>query len=171
MSRTRNRPGMTACRAALLTPAWPTSCCRRKKCPRKLIDFVRHVAVNGARIGAVAEETAKPLQQVFAILRTRTGHDFSRYKPNTVRRRLERRMSVNGIDSIAEYARFLRENEPEARALLKDLLISVTSFFRDPEAFEALKATLRGSDEEPEPRAATCGSGWPAAPPERKPTQ
>ena len=55
---------------------------------------------------APPKKPAKPLQQVFAILRTRTGHDFSRYKPNTVHRRLERRMSVNGIDDIAEYAQF-----------------------------------------------------------------
>jgi two-component system CheB/CheR fusion protein len=110
--------------------------------PQKLIDFVKHVAVNGARISTIDEKSSEPLQQVFVILNTRTGYDFSRYKPNTVRRRLERRMSVNGIDDISKYARFLRENEREAKALLKDLLISVTSFFRDPEAFDALKVKL-----------------------------
>ncbi|MBI2859295.1 MAG: PAS domain-containing protein, partial [Chloroflexi bacterium] len=112
--------------------------------PGQIIDFVKHAAVNGNRIGVVAGEAAAPLQQVFAIMRARTGHDFSRYKKSTFHRRLERRMSVNGIDNVAEYARFLRENEREARALLKDVLISVTSFFRDPEAFESLKEKLKG---------------------------
>jgi len=110
--------------------------------PQKLIEFVKHAAVNGARIGTVIKETQEPLQQIFAILRTRTGHDFSHYKQTTFHRRLERRMSVNGIDDIAGYAHFLRENEPEAKALLKDILISVTSFFRDPEAFDVLKEKL-----------------------------
>jgi two-component system CheB/CheR fusion protein len=110
--------------------------------PPKLIEFVKHATVNGTRISAAAENSRGPLQQVFAELRTRTGHDFSHYKPSTVRRRLERRMSVNGINDITKYARFLRENEPEARALLKDLLISVTSFFRDPKAFDALEIKL-----------------------------
>ncbi|MBI2859266.1 MAG: PAS domain-containing protein, partial [Chloroflexi bacterium] len=107
--------------------------------PRHIMQFIKHVVINGNRIRAVAGEAAEPLQQVFAILRTRTGHDVSRYKQATVRRRLERRMSVNGTSDIAEYARFLRDNEPEARALLKDMLISVTSFFRDTEAFGVLK--------------------------------
>ena len=110
--------------------------------PGRLMQFIKHAAVNGARIGATGEST-EPLQQVFATLRARTGHDFSRYKQTTFRRRLERRMSVNGIDDVAEYARFLRENAPEARALLKDVLISVTGFFRDPEAFADLKEKLK----------------------------
>lgn len=107
--------------------------------PGQLLRFVKHAALNGARISEVVQEVQEPLQQIFAILRTRTGHDFSHYKKATVRRRLERRMSVNGIDDIARYARFLRDNESEARSLLRDILISVTSFFRDPQAFDALK--------------------------------
>ncbi len=111
--------------------------------PAKLIQFVRHSAINGARIGASAEEGKEPVQLIFSILRTKTGHDFSRYKQTTIRRRLQRRMSVNQINDFAEYARYLKENEDEVRALLKDLLISVTNFFRDPESFEALKDELK----------------------------
>ena len=51
-------------------------------------------------------------------------------------------MIVNGINNISDYARFLRENEQESKAVLKDILISVTSFFRDPGAFEALKEKI-----------------------------
>ena len=111
--------------------------------PRKLREFVRHLSVNGHRVGTETGESAEPLQQVFASLRSTTGHDFSGYRQATIRRRLERRMSVNGIDTVAEYARFLEENESEPGALLKDILISVTSFFRDSEAFEALKEKLK----------------------------
>ena len=110
--------------------------------PQKLVQFVRHLAINGAKFGG-PEQADKPLQQIFSILRARTGHDFSAYKQATVRRRLQRRMSVNEISDISNYAQFLRGNEEEARALLKDLLISVTNFFRDPEAFEALKGHLK----------------------------
>lgn len=110
--------------------------------PRHLVDFAKRITVDGRRIAGVTEESPEPLQQVFTILRARTGHDFSGYKQTTIRRRLERRMKVNSVNTIADYARFLRDNEPEARALLKDILISVTNFFRDPEAFEALKEKL-----------------------------
>lgn len=111
--------------------------------PGKLIEFVGHLAVNGARLRTHKDENAAPLQRIFAILQTRTGHDFSRYKGSTIRRRLERRLSVNRINDIADYARFLSSNQDEIKALLKDLLISVTNFFRDPEAFEALKVQLK----------------------------
>jgi two-component system, chemotaxis family, CheB/CheR fusion protein len=111
--------------------------------PEKLIKFLKLSAINGARSDTVLKEAAEPLQRIFSILRTRTGHDFSRYKSATIRRRVERRMSVNQINDIAEYARFLKGSEDEMKALLKDLLISVTNFFRDPDAFEALKVQLK----------------------------
>jgi len=111
--------------------------------PQQLIKFVHHSAINGAKIDASAEEEKEPLQQIFSTMRARTGHDFSCYKQTTIRRRLERRMSVNQIGDIADYALLLRENEVEVKALLKDILISVTSFFRDPEAFDALKDSLK----------------------------
>jgi two-component system CheB/CheR fusion protein len=111
--------------------------------PEKLIQFVEHSVVNGAKFGVTTEEAVEPLKQIFAILRTRTGHDFSRYKQTTIRRRLQRRMSVNQINDVGRYASFLKDNEDEVKALLKDLLISVTNFFRDPEAFEALKRQVK----------------------------
>jgi two-component system, chemotaxis family, CheB/CheR fusion protein len=111
--------------------------------PGKLDQFLKHLETSGAMFGTAIEESIEPLQEIFTILRTRTGHDFSKYKIATVRRRLQRRMSVNQISDISGYAKFIRENEMESNALLRDLLISVTSFFRDPEAFEALKLRLK----------------------------
>lgn len=80
-----------------------------------------------------------PLREIFAQLRVRTGHDFSNYKRGTVLRRLERRMGVHQVPTLAEYAAIVRDHPGETDALLKDLLISVTNFFRDCDAWEALE--------------------------------
>jgi two-component system CheB/CheR fusion protein len=91
---------------------------------------------------AVAAGEASPeraLQDVLAALRVRTRHDFRHYKRATVLRRLERRVQVHRLADIQEYRDFVRENPEELGALLGDMLISVTNFFRDPDAFEALE--------------------------------
>ena len=82
---------------------------------------------------------AEELRQVLTILRVRTGHDFSNYKPATILRRIERRLSVVGAGSLAEYSAFVQEHAEEAPILMKELLISVTNFFRDPVAYDALE--------------------------------
>ena len=79
------------------------------------------------------------LQKILVMLRTHTGHDFSLYKPNTLWRRVERRMAVHHLANIMHYVRYLQENPHEVTTLFKELLIGVTNFFRDPEAFEVLK--------------------------------
>jgi two-component system CheB/CheR fusion protein len=89
-------------------------------------------------------DTAGVLPEIFATLRTRTGHDFSLYKHATVLRRLERRLRFNGVQTLAEYLPLLQASSTECQALLRDLLISVSSFFRDPDAFEAM-APLAGA--------------------------
>src|SRR5215469_5179093 len=78
------------------------------------------------------------LRRILAHLRVRTGHDFTLYKRSTVLRRIVRRMQVARKESLEEYFQFLRETPEEPQLLLADLLISVTTFFRDPKAFEAL---------------------------------
>ncbi|AMK78549.1 MULTISPECIES: chemotaxis protein CheB [Methylomonas] len=79
------------------------------------------------------------LEQIVILLRERTGNDFLLYKKNTIYRRIERRMGLHQIDSIAKYVRYLRENQQELDLLFKELLIGVTSFFRDPAVWESLK--------------------------------
>lgn len=79
------------------------------------------------------------LVRVMSALRVRTGHDFADYKQTTVLRRIARRLQVHGLGSLTAYADHLGEQPVEARALLKDLLISVTNFFRDADAFAALE--------------------------------
>ena len=88
---------------------------------------------------AHAETDEQALREVFTHLRVRTGHDFTNYKRATILRRIERRINVHELQDLQAYARFMRENPPEAQALLKDLLISVTNFFRDCEAFESVE--------------------------------
>jgi two-component system, chemotaxis family, CheB/CheR fusion protein len=79
------------------------------------------------------------VRRILAHLRVRTGHDFSRYKRSTVLRRIARRMQVLRTDDLATYYEGLREHPEEAQSLLSDLLISVTAFFRDAEAYETLR--------------------------------
>ena len=88
---------------------------------------------------AVDEKLQSGLEKILILLRTRTSHDFSYYKRNTLYRRIERRMGIHQIDRIATYVRFLQENPQELDLLFKELLIGVTSFFRDPETWRILR--------------------------------
>ena len=80
----------------------------------------------------------KDLARILALLHTRTGHDFSKYKRSTVLRRIARRMHVVRTADMKKYCEFMEENAAEAHSLLSDLLISVTKFFRDAEAFDVV---------------------------------
>jgi two-component system CheB/CheR fusion protein len=85
------------------------------------------------------DNIASVLTKIFSLLRSRTSHDFSQYKPSTINRRIERRMAVNHIEEIEHYLLYLQKTPTEIDALFRDLLIGVTNFFRDPEAFKALE--------------------------------
>src|SRR5262245_17839454 len=82
------------------------------------------------------------LRRILAHLRVRTGHDFSKYKRSTVVRRIARRMQVNRTDALKDYYDIIREDPNEVQSLLSDLLISVTTFFRDKDAFKAVANLL-----------------------------
>ena len=105
------------------------------------------------------------LAHVFSALRFRTGHDFHLYKRPTLLRRLERRLRFNGARTLEEYLPLLQDGEAEARALVRDLLISVSSFFRDPEAFGALAGLVpalfegKGPDDAVRVWVAGCATG------------
>ena len=91
---------------------------------------------------ALEEDERSTLTKIFSELYQVTGLDFSNYKRSTVLRRLERRLQLNGVETLDAYLQLMRTEPSEVSALQKDLLISVTSFFRDPEAFEALEETV-----------------------------
>lgn len=79
------------------------------------------------------------LEQILGLLRNQTRHDFSQYKPNTLYRRIERRMGIHQIERVADYAQYLRVNPQETELLFRELLIGVTRFFRDAAAWDSLK--------------------------------
>ncbi|MEG4348536.1 CheR family methyltransferase [Microcoleus sp. LAD1_D3] len=84
-------------------------------------------------------EQGDALANIFALLKSTTGVDFSHYKPTTIARRIQRRMVLYKLETLNDYAQHLRDNSAEVTALYEEILIHVTSFFRDPEAFEKLK--------------------------------
>ncbi|MEA3641634.1 MAG: chemotaxis protein CheB [Lamprobacter sp.] len=85
--------------------------------------------------GASSEE----MKQVFALLRGRTGHDFSYYKHATIKRRLKRRMLLSKLERFRDYLEYLRSEPQEVDALFHDITINVTGFFREPKTFESLR--------------------------------
>jgi two-component system CheB/CheR fusion protein len=105
----------------------------------RLAELIRVKKASAATENQVDEEY---LRRILNHLRVRTGHDFTKYKQSTVLRRIARRMQVNRTEQLSEYYDYLRENAEEAQALLGDLLISVTTFFRDGEAFEAVRKNV-----------------------------
>lgn len=108
--------------------------------PAKIGDYLRHVLIIAKAELQLEEKDQSALEKVLILLRAKTGHDFSMYKRSTVYRRIERRMGIHQIDRIAGFARYLQENPQELELLFKELLIGVTSFFRDPAAWEQLQA-------------------------------
>lgn len=111
--------------------------------PVQLIKYASQ-KIKGVLLDKAVTEGKFPnaFQKIFILLRTRTGHDFSLYKQNTIYRRVERRMVISQLDNLANYIRLLQENPEEIENLFKELLIGVTNFFRDPESFEKLKILL-----------------------------
>ncbi len=119
-----------------------------------IADFILPVRDLAARLvelvqnrdsGAIADDRKfdeELVRRILAHLRVRTGHDFSKYKRSTILRRIARRMQITRMDDPKDYYEFLRDQPDEAQALLADLLISVTTFFRDDEVFKALKANV-----------------------------
>ena len=108
--------------------------------PARLMAYALHAFGKSHQLGTVASPKAEStLKKIFILLRDRTGHDFSLYKPSTINRRIERRMVVHQIAGMDGYVKFLQQTPAEVSALFRDLLIGVTNFFRDPEAFKLIE--------------------------------
>ncbi len=112
------------------------------------VEKMPEVLLSGARIQNLRQETppapaaVSGMNRILMQLRNSTGHDFSQYKKSTIRRRIERRMSQHDINDMEIYARYLKEHPAEVQLLFKELLINVTSFFRDSEAFAVLERDI-----------------------------
>jgi two-component system, chemotaxis family, CheB/CheR fusion protein len=149
--------------------------------PQKLIDISRNarlIELPAARDDADAviappsvrvthsEEAEKALHDILQLLRSHTGHDFRHYKRATVLRRIERRLQVRGVTTLPAYRALLESDEKESAALLDDMLIGVTNFFRDREAFDALERDVipqlfldKPSNEQLRVWVAACSTG------------
>jgi two-component system CheB/CheR fusion protein len=102
--------------------------------------FTQNKIITESEPQSLVEERANSsLENVILLMRSQTGHDFALYKKTTLYRRIERRISIYHMENIAEYVRFLQDNPQEVKTLFNELLIGVTSFFRDPAAWEELK--------------------------------
>ena len=111
-----------------------------EKIPGELVKYVRTPYIGAPKKIIVADDKfGNYVQKVFSLIRTATGHDLSHYKQTTIRRRIERRMAVHQIDRMSNYVRYLQETPAEVDILFKDMLIGVTNFFRDPDAFSVLE--------------------------------
>lgn len=111
--------------------------------PRALMRYAQHPYVTVGRKATPPDEKAeKSLGVLIELLRERTSHDFAHYKTATLLRRIRRRMAAAGIKEVDDYAKALRKDSSELELLAKDLLIHVTSFFRDPAAYDALAKTV-----------------------------
>jgi len=110
-----------------------------EKIPAELVRYLQHPYIERPeRIETARQQFRNYVQKILAMIRTGTGHDFSKYKQTTIRRRIERRMAVHQLDNIEKYAAYLKSTSAEIEILFKDLLIGVTNFFRDAQAFEIL---------------------------------
>lgn len=108
-----------------------------------LIKYVKHPYIDKVDLGSSTEHKYQSnVTKILLQVRSKTGQDFSHYKQNTIRRRIERRMAVHQIDKIEHYLEFIRKESSEPETLYKDLLIGVTNFFRDPDAFSILKNSV-----------------------------
>lgn len=115
-----------------------------EKMPEYLLQYMRNRKVEP--ITDTERELIAPrqntLQKILLLLRNRTGNDFTHYKMNTINRRIDKRMAINQIDKLENYLKYLMQTPAEAKFLSRELLIGVTSFYRDKKAFEVIKNTI-----------------------------
>lgn len=111
-----------------------------EKMSYKLISYVKTSRKIMQKLIADDKNNEEDLQAIFRLIRTRTGHDFSTYKESTMFRRIGKRANLHQIDNLKEYLRYLHQNPKELDLLFQEILINVTSFFRDPEAFRVMES-------------------------------
>ena len=115
-----------------------------REIPAKLLDYL--TSLKQIKIGeepeVLPDNETTALQKIFSQINLKTGHNFNQYKQKSVLRRVERRMRVNHLHTLTEYLDYIKNHPDETHKLFKDLLISVTNFFRDPDAFAELEKKI-----------------------------
>lgn len=109
--------------------------------PSVLMDYINHSwgTLSHIPVPCILSNYDNSMQKIFLLLRDQTGHDFSHYKPSSIDRRITRRMTLHNLDNIEEYIKLLQISSNEVESLFRDLLIGVTNFFRDLQAFKSLE--------------------------------
>ncbi|MBW3538975.1 MAG: PAS domain-containing protein [Planctomycetes bacterium] len=107
-----------------------------------LVSYVSHPYIREGALRAQEEAAQRHINEILALINARAGHDFRCYKKATLMRRIARRMGLLGIERLPAYAAHLREQHDELQHLVRDLLITVTNFFRDPKVWEALERVV-----------------------------
>jgi two-component system CheB/CheR fusion protein len=135
--------------------------------PAKIMQYLSHPALNEPVFEDAVNErnNRNHLQKILMLLRSQTGHDFTLYKKNTITRRVERRIAFHQLPDYLHYVNYLREHPQEIDTLFKELLIGVTKFFRDSQAFDVLKEALYAKLKDKDPNdtirvwVAGCSTG------------
>ena len=109
--------------------------------PKMILNYVNGT-FNSQAVSKLSQNEEEVLQKLFVLLQSQTSHDFSMYKVSTIRRRIERRLVVNKVDTLQEYYQYLQRSKKEVDTLFHDLLIGVTSFFRDESVFISLEKNV-----------------------------
>ena len=110
--------------------------------PAQLIAYTAYACGKPPLAATPSPKTKSAMEKIFVLLRAQIGHDFSQYKFSTIQRRIERRMAVHQIETMDVYVKFIQKSPKEVEALFRNMLIGVTSFFRDPEAFAVLEEQI-----------------------------
>ncbi len=119
---------------------WADFCLRPESIAEELINIGKHPYLR--RTQPPLPRSQEAFGRLLVLLRSASGNDLTYYKPSAIERRVERRMALHKIEQLEDYYKLLESNAEELRHLYKDVLIGVTSFFRDPEAYEALKTKV-----------------------------
>ncbi len=109
-----------------------------EKIPNKILELIKSMNGQGHDDQPLNDPDEDTFRQIISLLRVRKGTDFTYYKKSTIHRRILRRMALSKTDGLSEYLKYLRENKTEQDVLYQDMLIPVTSFFRDPKSFDNL---------------------------------
>ena len=110
--------------------------------PSQLLAYVAHNFSRAVKAPVQPEKAENPVEKIFVLVRAKTGHDFSQYRSSTVQQSIEGLMAFHQIEGMDNYVEYLKQTPSEVDALLHYMLIGVTGFFRDQEAFKALETEV-----------------------------
>ena len=125
-----------------------TATAARAQMPAALVGYAQHAAARASPGHTTTEAAADDLEPILRLLRVRANSDYRHYKKATIVRRIQRRMGITQVAGMAAYLKLLEEDQRELTQLSRDMLIGVSSFFRDAEAFEEIRRLNEGLEQQ-----------------------